>query len=100
MTDTITSATDEFEQATSEDATAAAEAFHAAAASIADASSQVTNEEVAALLPSLQELFENVADLLPAIIEGDEAKSAEFAEVGTDLQTTMQQFEELCAPAE
>ncbi|MCW3492225.1 hypothetical protein [Microbacterium sp. SSM24] len=100
VSDTITSATDEFEQATDEDATVAAEAFHAAAQSIADASSQVTNEEVAALLPSLQELFENVADLLPAIIEGDTSKSEEFAQVGTDLQTTMQEFQELCAPAE
>lgn len=100
VNDTITSATEEFEQATTEDPEAVAEAFRAAAQSIADASGQVTNEEVAALLPSLQELFEKVADLLPAIIAGDTSKAAEFEEMGADLQASMQEFETLCSAAE
>lgn len=98
--DTITDATSEFEQATGEDPEAAAEAFQAAAQSIADASSQITNEEVAALLPDLQQLFESVAEVLPAIIEGDTSKLTEFEEIGTDLQASMQQFQELCGPGE
>ncbi len=100
VNDTIPSATEEFEQATTEDPEAVAEAFRAAAQSIADASGQVTNEEVAALLPSLQELFEKVADLLPAIIAGDTSKAAEFEEMGADLQASMQEFETLCSAAE
>lgn len=100
VTDTITEATAEFEQATTDDPAAVADAFNAAAQSIADASTQVTNEEVAALLPSLQELFEQVAEVLPAIIEGDTSKASEFEQMGTDLQESMQQFEELCGPVE
>jgi ABC-type glycerol-3-phosphate transport system substrate-binding protein len=98
--DTITDATAEFEQATGEDPQAAAEAFQAAAQSIADASAEVTNEEVAAILPDLQQLFESVAEVLPAIIEGDTSKLTEFEEIGTDLQSSMQQFQELCGPVE
>lgn len=98
--DTITDATSEFEEATGEDPAAAAEAFQAAAQSIADASADVTNEEVAALLPPLQELFERVAEVLPAIIDGDTSKLTEFEEIGTDLQTSMQQFQELCGASE
>ncbi|WP_374314175.1 hypothetical protein [Microbacterium sp.] len=100
VSDTITAATDEFEQATTEDPAAVADAFHAAAESIADASSQVTNEEVAAVLPSLQQLFGDVADLLPAIIEGDTSKAAEFEQMGADLQASMQEFDALCGSAE
>lgn len=100
VNDTITAATDEFEQATTDDPAAVADAFHAAAESIADASGQVTNEEVAALLPPLQELFQKVSEVLPAIIEGDTSKAAEFQELGTDLQTSMQQFEALCGASE
>ncbi len=100
VNDTITAATEEFENLAADDPAAVVEAFREAAQSIADASSQVTNDEVAAFLPSLQELFTDVADLLPAIVEGDTSKAAEFQQVGTDLQTAMQEFEELCAPAE
>lgn len=96
--DTITDATAEFEQATTDDPAAVAEAFQAAAQSIADASDSVTNEEVAALLPSLQDLFEKVSEILPGIIEGDTSKVTEFEEMGTELQASMQEFEELCGP--
>lgn len=100
VSDTITSATDEFEQATSDDPAAVADAFTAAAQSVSDAGAEVTNEEVAALLPPLQDLFERVAELLPAIIEGDTARAAEFQEVGDDLQTTMGEFDALCGSSE
>ncbi|MHC2999514.1 hypothetical protein [Microbacterium sp. HJ5] len=98
--DTITDATAEFEQATTDDPAAVAEAFQAAAQSIADATGEVSNEEVAALLPPLQDVFERVAEVLPAIIEGDTSRTEEFQELGADLQTSMEQFNELCTPAE
>lgn len=100
VNDTITSATEEFEQATTEDPAAVTEAFTAAADSIAEASTRITNEEVAAILPSLQELFEQVAELVPAIIEGDTSKAAEFGEISEDLQSSMQEFEALCGASE
>lgn len=96
--DTIEEATSEFENVSAEDPTAVVEAMKAAAGSIAQASSEVTNDEVAALLPSLQDLFQQVGDAMSAIAEGDVTKLAEMEELGTGFQETSEKFQELCAP--
>jgi hypothetical protein len=96
--ETITEATDEFENVSSEDPGAVVDAMNAAADRLADMSSEITNDEVAAVLPSLQEMFQNVADVMGAIAEGDVSKLAEMEELGTTFQETGEKFQELCAP--
>lgn len=96
--DTITQATEEFENVSADDPGAVVAAMETAAQRIADASAQVTNDEVAALLPSLQDMFQNVGELMGALAEGDVSKLAEVEKLGTSFQETSQKFQELCAP--
>lgn len=98
IADTMTQATEEFENLSAEDPSAVIDSMDAAVQAISDASSSVTNEEVAALLPSLQDMFQTLSDALRAIAEGDMSKLAEFENVGTEFQETSTQFQELCAP--
>jgi CRP-like cAMP-binding protein len=96
--DTITQATDEFANISSEDPMAVIDAMQAAAQRIAEASATITNDEVAALLPPLQGMFEQVADVMGAISQGDVARIAEVEELGTSFQQTIEEFQAVCAP--
>jgi hypothetical protein len=98
--ETMAEATAEFEQLNAEDPAAAVEAMEAAAQSLSDLSGEITNEEVAALVPSLQSMFEQVADVMKAIVAGETDRLGEMQELGTQFQETTTQFQELCAPAE
>lgn len=94
---TITEATSEFESAASADPAAVVEAMRNAADSIAGAASQVSNEEVAALLPSLQEMFGKTSEIMQALVDGDVSKLGEMAEIGQSFQETTETFQNLCA---
>jgi hypothetical protein len=96
--DTITQATDDFENVSADDPQAVIDAMRTAAQRISDTSEQITNDEVAALLPSLQGMFEQVADVMSAIASGDVSRVAEVEELGADFQETSEQFQALCAP--
>lgn len=96
--DTITQATNEFQNISAEDPAAVVQAMQTAAEGIAAASSQITNDQVAALLPSLQDTFQQIADAMGAIAQGDVSKLAEIEKLGTTFQETSQKFQELCAP--
>lgn len=96
--DTISQASAEFENISSEDPTALVEAMRSAAQQLSDASSQITNDQVAALVPSLQEMFSKVADVMQALAEGDASKLGEVEQLGTSFQETSAAFQELCAP--
>jgi hypothetical protein len=98
--ETISGATGEFEGLDTEDPGAAVEAMQAAAQSLTDVSSEITNDEVAALVPSLQSMFEQVADVMEAIVAGETDRLGEIEELGAQFQETTTQFQELCAPAE
>lgn len=100
VTDIMTEATAEFENMDANDPDAVVQAMEAAVASLDDAQSQVTNAEVAAILPDMQEMFQQVADIMAAIVAGDASKVGELQELGTSFQETGQRFEELCAPTE
>lgn len=95
--DTIAGATGEFESAASADPAAIVEAMKTAASQVAEAASQVTNEEVAALLPSLQEMLTQTSELMQALVDGDVSKLGEMSEIGESFQETTERFQELCA---
>ena len=95
--DTITQAASEFEQAAQQDPSTVVAAMQAAAEKIGSTASQVTNDQVAALLPSLQDMYGQVGDIMQALGDGDVTKVADLARVGTDFQETTQAFQDLCA---
>ncbi|MDY0910550.1 hypothetical protein [Microbacterium sp. CFBP9034] len=98
--DTITDATAEFENVDGQDPSAVVDGMKAAAERLAETSSQITNEEVAAVVPSLQQMFEQVAEVMAAIVDGETDRLGELEEIGTTFQETTEQFQELCAPTE
>jgi len=95
---TIEDATAEFENAGTGDPAAVVEAVKVAAQKIADASSQITNDEVAAILPSLQDMFAKVGETMTALVQGDVTKIDDLSALGETFQTTTQKFQEICAP--
>ncbi|MET0813507.1 MAG: hypothetical protein ABWY03_10650 [Microbacterium sp.] len=95
---TITEVTAEFENLGSGDPAAVVEAVKAASQKIGDVSSQITNDEVAAIVPSLQDMFAQVGETMTAIVEGDVTKLDDLSALGESFETTTQQFQEICAP--
>ena len=97
IADTMTDATSEFQDLSMDDMASVIEAMDAATASLDDASTKVTNEEVAELLPQLQEMFQKASEGMTAISEGDLDKLAEFQDLGTEFQDVVADYQELCS---
>ena len=96
--DTIEQASKDFQNAAEDDPAAVVEAMKTAAAKLGDAADQITNEDVAAVLPGVQEMFDTTAGILQDIVEGDVSAIGKLATIGETFQETVQQFEDLCAP--
>ena len=96
VNDTIQSVSDDFANVTAENPAEAATAFQSAADAIDEASAQVGNAEVAALLPDLKTAFEKTGEAMAALAEGDTSKVAEMQTLATDLQGSITSFQELC----
>lgn len=95
---TIQGVSDDFANASAENPAETAAAFQSAADAIGEASAQVGNPEVAALLPDLQTAFEKTGEAMGALAEGDTSKMAEMQTLATDLQASITSFQELCLP--
>ncbi|WP_458040913.1 MULTISPECIES: hypothetical protein [Bacteria] len=93
---TIQSVSADFEGVTAENPEDAAAAFQAAADALGDATSEIGNAEVAALLPDIQAVFEAAGEAMTALSEGDATKVTELQNLGTDLQESFTAFQELC----
>jgi len=98
--ETIEEASEDFRNAAQDDPSAVVETMKAAAAELTAAAEQITNEDVAAVLPGVEEMFSTTAEILQDIVEGDVSKIGELATLGETFQETVQQFEELCTPKE
>lgn len=94
----IDDATAQFGSIPTSDPAAVVEAMRSAATELADTASQITNDEVAALVPPLEEMYLEVAEIMDAIVRGDASQVGELAQLGGKFQTTIQAFEEVCAP--
>ena len=94
---TITDATAEFEGGDADDLAAVAEAMEAASAELATEAGAITNDEVAALVPDLQQMFAEAGEVFVALGEGDASGVEDLEEIGTRFQETGAAFEELCA---
>ena len=67
-----------------------------AAARIADAAGKITNDEVAAIVPSLQAMFAEAGEVMEAVASGDVSKVDDLAQLGTTFQETSEAFQEIC----
>ncbi len=93
----IQDATAEFETIATADPAAVVEAMRSAAAELSETANQVTNDEVAALLPSVQDMFSQVAEVMDAVVQGDVTKVDELSELGAKFRATSEAFQEVCS---
>lgn len=94
--DTIVDAQAGFEDVSAEDPAAAAEAMQSVAAAVGELPDKVSNADVSALLPDFVDAYATLADVLTAVAEGDMTKVGELETLGTDLQSSVAAFQELC----
>ncbi len=95
---TITEATDEFENASADDPGAVVDAMTSAAEKLTASTSQITNDQVAALLPALRDMFTKTGDVMEAVAAGDLSKIEDLSSLSTQFQETSEAFQKVCAP--
>lgn len=94
--ESIQEATEEFESTATTDPATAAAAMTSAAERLAANAAEITNDEVAALLPSLRDMFAEVGAVMDDIVQGDASKVPELSRLGTELRETSEAFQEVC----
>ncbi|HEX7223240.1 MAG TPA: hypothetical protein VF231_08305 [Candidatus Limnocylindrales bacterium] len=94
--ESIQEATAEFESTATTDPATAAEAMTSAAERLTANAAEITNDEVAALLPSLRDMFAEVGAVMDEIVQGDASKVPELSRLGTELRETSEAFQEVC----
>ena len=93
----IQQATEEFESAVTTDPATAAQAMTSAAERLADTASEVTNDEVAALLPALQDMFAQMGEVMGDMATGDASEVDELSRLGAEFRETSEAFQEVCS---
>jgi hypothetical protein len=94
--ESIQEATEEFESAATTDPATAAAAMTSAAERLGENAAEITNDEVAALLPPLREMFAEVGAVMDDIVQGDDSKVPELSRLGVELRETSEAFKEVC----
>ncbi|MCR2764066.1 hypothetical protein NQ152_11175 [Microbacterium sp. zg.B48] len=94
--ESIEAATSEFENAAANDPGSVVESMRGAAQRITEAAGEITNDDVAAFLPRLQQMFADAGDVMEAVVQGDASKIEDLAELGTKFQETSNDFQEIC----
>lgn len=97
IAESIQDATAEFEGIATADPAAVVDAMGSAAERLSDTATQVTNDEVAAVLPGVQAMFAEVAEVMDAIARGDVTKVDDLSQLATEFQETSDAFQEVCA---
>ncbi len=99
MQQTIADATDEFESAASDDPTQVVESMKSAAEKLAAVSATVTNDQVAALVPSLAGACSaRPAEVMQAVVDGDVSKVGDLSRARHRVPGDQREFQEICAP--
>jgi hypothetical protein len=92
----IEDATAEFENAAADDPGAVVDSMKGAAERIAAAAGEITNDEVAAFLPALQQMFADAGEIMEAVVQGDASKVEDLAGLGAKFQETSGRFQKIC----
>lgn len=95
--ESIDEATGAFAGASPDDPAAVVEALRSASTRLGEVAPRVTNDEVAALLTPLGNMFTQAAESMEALAGGDVSRMAEIAELSTSFQESAAAYQELCA---
>lgn len=93
----IEEAGEAFASASADDPSSVVDAMRAASDELVSVSAQITNDEVAALLPSLSEMFAQASEAMDAVASGDATRLGEIGEAFGTFEATSARFQELCA---
>jgi hypothetical protein len=93
---TVADATADFADIANEEPATVIATMKATAQKLADVGAEITNDDVAALVPSLTDLFEQVGVVMEAIAAGDVSKVSEVDTLRQRFQDTTARFQELC----
>lgn len=94
--DTIAEATQEFENASGGDPRTVVETMRAAAGKLGGAASTITNDEVAALLPALQQMYRQAADVMEGIVSGQLDQANRLSELASTFRETTERYRDVC----
>ncbi|KAA9144444.1 hypothetical protein F6B41_32785 [Microbacterium lushaniae] len=92
----IDSATSSFADADPADPTSVVTALESASTELGTISAQVTNDDVAALLPPLRDMFAQAAEAMAAMAEGDVSRAADVSALSAQFQESAAAYQELC----
>ncbi|WP_375385386.1 hypothetical protein [uncultured Microbacterium sp.] len=92
----ITDATTQLQSATTSDPSAIVDAMTSASQKLASAAPSITNDQVAALVPALQDMFTQVSDVMGAIAKGDVGKAGDLSTLSTRFEDTSAKFQAIC----
>ncbi|RLK47845.1 hypothetical protein [Microbacterium telephonicum] len=94
--DAVTGAVDAFQKVDPTDPQAAAQAFDDLASSLGTAADAVSDSEVGALLPRLQQDFATAAEVMGAVAGGDLGRVGDLQAPTADIQDAFGEFAALC----
>lgn len=97
--ETVDEATTAFASASPDDPAAVVDALQSASARLAEVAPRVTNDEVAALLTPLGDMFTRAAEAMEALAGGDVTRMMEISELSTSLQESAAAYQDLCGAA-
>ncbi|KAA9111340.1 hypothetical protein [Microbacterium rhizomatis] len=92
----ITDATTQLESATSSDPAAIVDSMTSASQKLAAAAPSITNDQVAPLVPALQDMFTKVSDVMGAVAKGDVSKAGDLSQLSTQFDETSAKFQAVC----
>ncbi len=99
VTDEVDSAVAGFQGASQDDPAVAVEAMRSASDALGQAANRVTNREVGALIPDLQDLFSQLGDATEdVLVNGDDSQAGTLQSLAGDFEGTLTEFQELCGP--
>ncbi|MCK6066631.1 MULTISPECIES: hypothetical protein [Microbacterium] len=94
--ESIDGATATFASADPSDPASVVTALESASAELGTISAQVTNDDVAALLPPLRDMFAQAAEAMAAMAEGDVSRAGDISALSARFQESAAAYQELC----
>lgn len=92
----IDGATSTFASADPADPASVVTALESASAELGTISAQVTNDDVAALLPPLRDMFAQAAEAMAAMADGDVSRAGDISALSAQFQESAAAYQELC----
>lgn len=97
VAESVDSAIAAFASASPDDPAAVISALQAASRELVTVSERVTNDDVAALLPPLRDMFGEASEAMKAVADGDLARVADVSRLSGAFQEAASAYQELCA---